>query len=118
MSRLSNSGGQSDSPTTRLRWRSRDRLASLDRSSSRLIRAAAILFFVLLPQPFVSIIERNCAALDIRGSNYSRYLEHVAGGDDQCGVLARLERADAVGHAQDLRRIERHALERLVGRKS
>ena len=43
-------------------------------------------------------------AVDEEGLDLGRRLEDVAGGDDQVGALADLERADLVGDAQDLRR--------------
>ena len=43
-----------------------------------------------------------------------RRLEDVAGGHDEVGSLAGLERADLIGDAQDLRRGQGHGLERRV----
>src|SRR5687768_2091923 len=73
-----------------------------------------ILLLVLFKQSRVPARQLDAAAADVRLLDLRGRLERVAGGDDERGVLADLERADAVRHAEDLRGVERDRLERVV----
>ena len=63
----------------------------------------------------MAVVEIDLAALDPGGGDLRGRVERVAVGDEQRGVFAGFERADAIGDAEDLRRIERDRLQGLVG---
>ena len=57
---------------------------------------------------------RQVLAVDKEGEYRRRGLEDMAGRDDQVGALASFQRPDPIGDTQNLRRSERHRLERNV----
>ena len=62
------------------------------------------------------VIEIDPASLDEDLFDLGPDFERVAVGHEDRRVLAELDGTDAVGHAEDLCRIERHALERRLFR--
>ena len=62
----------------------------------------------------VAALRRHVLAVDKKGEHRRRGLEDMAGRDDQVGPLAGFQRPDPIGDTQNLRRSERHRLERNI----
>ncbi len=76
---------------------------------------AVAVFFV---EAVVAIIEANFFAGDPHLFHLRANFEDVAVRREEGGLLAGLDGAQALGHAEDFRRVQRDALERDVSRQS
>src|SRR5712691_7788324 len=68
-------------------------------------------FFV---ERFLLVVERGELAFDEEIAHFGRELERIAGGDDDVGDLAGVERADLIGETQDLGGVTGDGFERFL----
>src|SRR5260221_5185583 len=73
---------------------------------------------ILLVEPLMPVVQRGQLAADEDIFDFSGYVKRVAAGDDDVCDFADLERADLIGEAKHLRRIERDGFETVFGRKA
>src|ERR1700688_3488892 len=73
---------------------------------------------ILFVEALVPVIQRRALALDEQVLHFGRQLERVAVGDDDVGDFAGLERADLIGYAENLRRIDRDCFQGFVVREA
>src|SRR5438128_9109828 len=71
-------------------------------------------FLIPLQQLRLPALQRDLLAPNQHALHTRRELERVSRPDDHVRHLSRLERAVAVRHSEDLRRLQRHGAQRLV----
>src|SRR5690606_9907974 len=92
--------------------RSQAQSTSLDQS------LPPVFFPVFFVEKLLPVVEVDGGALDVGLLDSGGDFQDVAVRDEEGGVLARFERADAVGHAEYLGRVEGDGLEGFIARQA